>query len=661
MATRKPVAQRQKPGPKPGAKAAARDEMLKQILAKYDAASTGRRMRGWAPPSSGPNRALEGLQNIRNRSRDLERNAWTGKSATQRWTTTLIGTGITARLPMAMNKVRRAVLAQAWTDWGKVCDADCMLDFAGLQSLITRTWIGSGECFGRFRYRRSSFGMEVPIQVQLIEPEQIPMLDADTWPGMRPGNRIRSGIELDRSSQRVAYWVYKEHPLDNKGTTIGMNDLIRVPAEEMFHVIEPTRIGQLRGVPDLAPIITRLRNIDDFDDAVLERQKIANLFAGFIKKAPSSLFDPTVDPLTGKAISLDSSDVPQVALEPGTINELMDGEDMVFANPPEAGTTYSDYMRTQHLGSAAGTGIPYELFAGDIANVSDRTLRVLIQEFRRYAMQRQWQHVIPQALQRIRDAWVDQAAISGVVLLSEVKDAKNVTWAPDGWEYIHPVQDVQAKQLEVEMGFRSRSDIIAERGDDPEAVDQERADDKQREEDLGITPSPEELAAQQAAQQGGKPNDPNANKPQNRAMDALTLSVARLETAFLAKASEPKDTSAIEHFIAGLATVQNSVAQVASSVAALAAKPTEIRVTNEVNPTPVEVTNNLPELVVNNALPPTTVNVQNTVPQPTVEITNNVPPAEVTVNLPDRTIASEITRDRDGNIVNVVQTETTLQ
>jgi hypothetical protein len=137
--------------------------------------------------------------------------------------------------------------------------------------------------------------------------------------------------------------------------------------------------------------------------------------------------------------------------------------------------------------------------------------------------------------------------------------------------------------------------------------------------------------------------------------------VARLESAFVARSSEPKDTSAIEHFIAGLTTVQNSIAQVASSVAALAAKPTEIRVTNEVNPTPVAVTNNLPELVVNNSIEPAQVTVTNEVPAPVVNVQNNVPAAEVTVNLPDRQIASEITRDRDGNITNVVQTETTLQ
>ena len=70
-----------------------------------------------------------------------------------------------------------------------------------------------------------------------------------------------------------------------------------------------------------------------------------------------------------------------------------------------------------------------------------------------------------------------------------------------------------------------------------------------------------------------------------------------------------------------------------------------------VEPTPISVA----APVVN--LGNTVVNVE---PTP-VQVTNNVPAAEVTVNLPDRHTTSEIQRDLAGNIVNVTQTETTLQ
>ena len=53
------------------------------IKALYDAAGYGRRMKGWNPPTTGPNKAAVGLQNIRNRARDASRNDWSGESAIQ--------------------------------------------------------------------------------------------------------------------------------------------------------------------------------------------------------------------------------------------------------------------------------------------------------------------------------------------------------------------------------------------------------------------------------------------------------------------------------------------------------------------------------------------------------------------------------------------------
>lgn len=469
---------------------------------RYDAAGTGRRMRGWTPPSSGPNLATAGLQKIRDRARDAGRNDWAGAAGVQRWTTNLVGIGIIPRLSNVKNLTLKTALAEAWDDWVKVSDADGVLNFYGQTTLAVRSWLESGEVFGRFRYRRADSGMAVPMQVQLIEADFVPLFDSDMWPGMAKNHRIRQGIEQNRAGMKVAYWVYREHPGDGFSFRGDMSQLIRVPAAEMIHMFEPTRPGQLRGVSVLAPVLARLRNVGDYDDAVLERQKLANLFVGFItRKLPTLADDADIDPLTMQEIETNSIGEPLAALEPGLMQQLDDGEDVKFANPPEAGTTYSDYMRTQHLGTAAGQALPYEIMSGDIKEVSDRTLRVLINEFRRLAEQRQWQIIIPMWCQRVRDAWAGAAVMSGVLAAGDLKTATAVEWAPHGWAYIHPVQDAQGKKIEVDAGFRSRSSVIAERGDDPVAVDDERQEDVQREKDRDLYVDPN------AAPGGAAPKD----------------------------------------------------------------------------------------------------------------------------------------------------------
>lgn len=453
---------------------------------RYDAGGTGRRMRGWTPPTAGPNRAIVQIQKLRDRSHDAARNDWTAAAGLQHWTTNLIGTGIVPRAKRITDLKKKKNYADLWTKWTKVSDSDGVLDFYGQETLATRSWLEGGEVFGRLRIMPAG-SMDIPLKLQLLEADYIPMLDANTWVGMPVGNILRSGVEFDQYGQRVAYWAFKSHPSDYLGLTITSAILTRIPASEMIHVFEPKRPGQIRGVPDFAPVLARLRNVADFDDAVLERQKLANLFTAFIKQVIPQNWDGN-DPMTGKPIQYDKDGTPMAALEPGTSQELLPGEDVTFSNPPEAGTTYSEFMRGQNIGTAAGQGLPYELMSGDIANVSDRTLRIIVNEFRRYAEQRQWQIIIPMLCQKVRERWVDIANLAGLIDDADIDDMKLVEWSPHGWEYIHPVQDVEGKQIAVDAGFKSRSSVISSQGDDPDEVDAERKADQDRAEKLGLNP-----------------------------------------------------------------------------------------------------------------------------------------------------------------------------
>ena len=459
--------------------------------AKYDAGGMGKRMAGWVPPSSGPNAALTGLQSIRNRARDSRRNDWAATGATQKWTTNLIGVGITPRFERFTDQARKQAVTDLYSDFVAKADADWVLDLYGLQRLAVDTWLDGGECFIRRRPRfLDDDELAVPLQVQLIEPDYCPLLTTKSFDGLPANNEIRLGVEFDKRGKRIAYWFFKEHPGDD-ASKIGMpsaDSLVRVAASDVIHLFEPTRAGQIRGVPHLAAVLMRLRNSADYDDATLERMKLSNLFAGFIETTV-----PSADPesgdyntITGEEEVYDEGGAPLIGLAPGLMQSLAPGEKMSWSNPPEAGVTFPDYMRVQNLGVAAGVGLPAELLTGDLREISDRTLRVMINEFRRHAEQRQWQIIIPQMCQRIIE-WFGQAAVlAGKISVEEYELVRRPKHSPHGWAHIHPVQDPQGKKLEVEAGFRSRASVIAERGDDPVEVDEERQADDEREQDLEI-------------------------------------------------------------------------------------------------------------------------------------------------------------------------------
>jgi capsid protein len=164
--------------------------------ARYDAAGSGRRMAGWNPPATGPNRAIAGLSKIRDRSRDSVRNDWAGESSVGHWVTNLVGVGITPRWESEEH-------TRIWTEnIVPSADADGVLDVYGLQTLGTRAWISDGECFLRRRDRPLDGELVVPVQFQLLESDYCPVFDADSWPNLPVNHVIRQGIELDRRGRR---------------------------------------------------------------------------------------------------------------------------------------------------------------------------------------------------------------------------------------------------------------------------------------------------------------------------------------------------------------------------------------------------------------------------------------------------------------------------
>ena len=229
-------------------------------------------------------------------------------------------------------------------------------------------------------------------------------------------------------------------------------------------------------------------HLDKFDDAALLRQEIANLFTGFITKPHPE--QEQVDPLTGRPIQTHFDGAPMVAMEPGTIQELAPGEEVQFNTPPGATAGYADFMRQQLMASAAGMGLPFELLSGDMKGVSDRAIRVVLNEFRRRIQQLQHNQMVFQFCRPVWNRWLDLAVLSGAIEAPDYGKQRakyrRVKWIPHGWAYIHPVQDMQAQSLAVRNGFKSRSEVVSEQGYDSEQIDDEIAADNRRADDLAL-------------------------------------------------------------------------------------------------------------------------------------------------------------------------------
>ena len=102
-------------------------------------------------------------------------------------------------------------MQKLWLDWTDDADADGFTDFYGLQRRAAREVFIAGEVFFRFRPRRPEDGLTVPLQLQMLPSEMLPLNRNEVCPAATSSARASSSTAIGR---RVAYHFLRRHPGD---------------------------------------------------------------------------------------------------------------------------------------------------------------------------------------------------------------------------------------------------------------------------------------------------------------------------------------------------------------------------------------------------------------------------------------------------------------
>jgi lambda family phage portal protein len=470
----------------------------------FEAGKTGRRLK--AIPTSGV--AINTLirtygRNVVARSRYLAANNPYASAAKEAYVSALVGGGIKpSPLYTGGGQELKTTILRTWKAWTDESDADGITDFYGLQTIVAQEMFEAGECFVRLRARLAVDGLTVPLQLQLLPSE---MLDTSHNESLPNGGKIECGIEFGPIGNRVAYWFWKNHPGElisgmNIASAMAGGMKTRVPAEEVLHLFKPIRAGQIRGLPHTIAGIVTLAMVDLYDDAELERKRIAALFAAFITREKGSNSDE-IDPFEGATefehvggSGTGADVVSDFSLEPGAVIDLAEGQGVEFAEPADVGATYESFQYRNLLRAAAGFGVPYSDMTGDLRQTSYGSIRAGLVAFRRRIEAQQHQVMVFQFCRPIWNRWLPDAILTGAIkgLKASTYQAdpllvREVKWIPPKWEWIDPLKDRQAEKLAVDSGFKSRSDVIEAEGYDPEEIDSRIKTDQDRASELGIS------------------------------------------------------------------------------------------------------------------------------------------------------------------------------
>lgn len=445
----------------------------------YEGAKRGRRTASWDAKGSSANAEnLPALSTLRNRSSDLVRNNPWAKKAIGNWVDDAIGTGIRLALPAD------SPAAKSWNAFAETtaCDADGLSDFYGLQALAARTMWERGAVIIRRRWRRPADGLLIPVQLQVLEPDY---LDESKTEETKTG-LIIGGVEFDKLGRRIAYWLYDQHPGEAYGRGLILQSR-RVPAEDVIYAFKRMRAGQIHGVPELAPVLLRMRDLDDYEDAELTRKKVEACFTAFVSQGdmPGSTLGAAVD---------DGKPRPVERVSPGMIKYLRPGEEVSFAQPT-AVAGYSEYMRVGHRAIAAGVSQTYEQLSGDLSQVNYSSARAGMLPYRRGVEAWQWLTFVPMVCQRVV-AWFNEAAM----LAGQPEVPAGIDWTTPRFEWVDPVKDMKGELLKVAAGVQSFSELARRLGTQPDKVLAELKKDWERITSLGIPISLDGLIALATAQ-----------------------------------------------------------------------------------------------------------------------------------------------------------------
>ena len=408
---------------------------------------------GWGPRAAGrgtmgrinPEVAAAGPRLRSTASYLAINNPWM-RQGTDNWVGALVGAGIFPA-PGHPDADTRAELTAFFLNWADEADADGRTDWWGLQAEIVRGLVIAGEAFVQF--------IMTPLgpRLRLIPPE---LVDESLTRELADGACIVQGVEFDSDGTRVAYHVLPSRPHDQFANYAPP---LRIPADEILHVMKPLAAGQVRGVSWLAPVILPASEFDQLCDALLVGTKVAAMHAAFLVDMNGTAGDPYDG--TGEGGILETG------LEPGTMKRLPTGYDVKFNTPGQA-QEIGAFLRLSLQQLAAGLGLPEHLLSGDLTGANYSSLRAGLLPFRQRVEQIQYGALVPQLLRPIWRRVVTYGVLSGELAAPDFESNARAylacEWLPPKPMQVDPLKDVQATVAELEAGLTSRRKAVAERG-----------------------------------------------------------------------------------------------------------------------------------------------------------------------------------------------------
>jgi lambda family phage portal protein len=455
-------------------------ECFGAIKADYNAGKQSRfrrQLTGVSPMGSGADYHYRNeweFLRMMEQARETDRNDIVVPQAITRLVDNVLQGGIQVE-PQTGNKDVDQHLFKKWVDWGKdpeQCHNEGEHDFNSLAKLALRHVVVDGDC------------VFLPLKtgrLQAIEAHRIRTPNRTT-------KNVVLGVLLSETRRRLEYWVTRDNlSPHNAVTKVSQIKPFKVRDKDgnriLFHVYNPKRLSQTRGVTALAPPSDAIGIHDDIQFAQLIKQQTASCFAIFREREldyrsgevpasygeteTESLDDGTTRTLEGIGPGMDVTGAP--------------GEKLTGFSPSIPNAEFFDHAKLILTFIAINLNLPVAVLLLDPSDTNFSGWRGAMDQARiGFRNIQSWmvdRFYEPTYAWKVRSWLNTDVELQKLLALNPTADVFNHSWNPPHWAYIEPFKDARADSHIVDNNLNSRRAVLARRGLDIDKVDKIQIND----------------------------------------------------------------------------------------------------------------------------------------------------------------------------------------
>ena len=343
-----------------------------------------------------------------------------------------------------------------WAEWWDKCDISTRHTGSTLMQVAVMSMLRDGDFL--FCLVRDSDGN---LKIQGIEGDRL----GDPFK-VYTSSELIGGIHIDqRTGAPTAYDIYSR----------SIGDMytyqVTIPASQAFHLFDPLRIDQYRGISAFHTAINDATDIHEIVGFEKMSAKVASSQSAIIKRNNNNASD--LSSLTNDQ-DINGSPIKLEAIESGKISYLEPGEDIVFPDGPSRPSgAFAEFHKILLRNICLGVGIPYS-FAVDPSAMSGPTARLEMQQagrtFRRYQ-----KLLDDKVLRPIKNIVIADGVARGLIENNVGSRTTRGIFNFGANVSIDLGRESASAISEFKTGLRTAADIYAERGQDFESAMRQRA------------------------------------------------------------------------------------------------------------------------------------------------------------------------------------------